>query len=411
MKWRACWRIWDGTGRIILGRLSRSPRGSGEEGKRWTRKFAGRSKTSGSEAPTSEVFFDIAQREKRIRALEEKTSATGFWDRADEAQRVLRELKAEKGWVESYARVAHSLEDLQVLAELVAEEADAEAEKELQAGVQEAEESLRALEIRSLFRDEDDRRDAILTIHPGAGGVDSQDWAEMLFRMYLRWAERRGFTTEIVDQQPGEEAGLKSAAAIIRGDYAYGHLKVERGVHRLVRISPFDAQSRRHTSFASVFVYPEADEDVELEIHDRDLRWDTFRASGAGGQHVNKTSSAVRLTHIPTNTVVSCQMERSQHRNREIAMSILRSRLYALAREEQRRKRQEIEDSKSEIAWGNQIRSYVFQPYTLVKDHRLNLEVSNVQAVMDGDLDAFIEAALLRGEGGGARVESEGGRR
>ncbi len=324
---------------------------------------------------------------------------------------MLRELKGEKGWVEEYARVSRQLEDLQVLAELVDEETDAEAEKELRSGVHEAEKSLRALEIRSLFRDEDDGRNAILTIHPGAGGVDSQDWAEMLFRMYLRWAERRGFATEIVDQQPGEEAGLKSAAAIVRGEYAYGHLKVERGVHRLVRISPFDAQSRRHTSFASVFVYPEADEDVGVEIRDRDLRWDTFRASGAGGQHVNKTSSAVRLTHIPTNTVVSCQMERSQHRNREIAMSILRSRLYALAREEQRRKRQEIEDSKSEIAWGNQIRSYVFQPYTLVKDHRLNLEVSNVQAVMDGDLDAFIEAALLRGEGGGARAESGGGRR
>jgi peptide chain release factor 2 len=229
--------------------------------------------------------------------------------------------------------------------------------------------------------------------------VDSQDWAEMLFRMYLRWAERRGFSAEIVDQSPGDEAGLKSAAAIVRGEYAYGYLKVERGVHRLVRISPFDAQKRRHTSFASVFVYAEADEEVEIEIADSDLRWDTFRASGAGGQHVNKTSSAVRVTHIPTGTVVQCQSERSQHRNRDTALSILKSRLYALSREEKRKEKQKIEDEKGEIAWGNQIRSYVFQPYTMVKDHRLNLEVGDVQAVMDGEIDAFIEAALLKGMG------------
>jgi peptide chain release factor 2 len=221
----------------------------------------------------------------------------------------------------------------------------------------------------------------------------------MLFRMYLRWAERRGFTTEIVDQSPGEEAGLKSAAAIIRGEYAYGYLKVERGVHRLVRISPFDAQKRRHTSFASVFVIPEADEEVEIDVDEADLKWDTFRASGAGGQHVNKTSSAVRVTHVPTGTVVQCQSERSQHRNRDTALSILKSRLYALAQEEKRKERQKIEDEKGDIAWGNQIRSYVFQPYTMVKDHRMNFEVGDVQRVIDGDLDPFIEAALLRGMG------------
>ncbi len=299
--------------------------------------------------------------------------------------------------MESFADVNGRREDLHVLAELAQEEGDAEAEVEVREGLRELEELLAALEIRSLFRDEADAHAAILTIHPGAGGIDSQDWAEMLFRMYLRWADRRGFEAEIVDQQPGEEAGLKSASAIIRGDWAFGYLKVERGVHRLVRISPFDAQKRRHTSFASVDVWAEVDEETEIEIVDSDLRWDTFRASGAGGQHVNKTDSAVRITHMPTNTVVTCQSERSQHRNRETALKLLKSRLYTLAQEEERKKRQAIEDQKGEIAWGNQIRSYVFQPYTLVKDHRLNLENGNVQAVMDGDIDRFIEAALLQG--------------
>ncbi len=312
---------------------------------------------------------------------------------------MLRELKTEKSWVEAYTDVRSRHDDLAVLAELANDEDDANAAREVMDELGSLEASVKELELRSLFQDEDDRRHAILTIHPGAGGVDSQDWAEMLFRMYLRWAERRGFTAEIVDQSPGEEAGLKSASAIIRGDYAYGYMKVERGVHRLVRISPFDAQKRRHTSFASVFVFPEADQEVELDIDEADLKWDTFRASGAGGQHVNKTSSAVRLTHIPTGTVVQCQSERSQHRNRDTAMSLLKSRLYALAQEEKRKERQKIEDEKGDNAWGNQIRSYVFQPYTMVKDHRMNFEVGDVQRVIDGDLDPFIEAALLRGMG------------
>ena len=290
-------------------------------------------------------------------------------------------------------------DDLGVLAELAAEEKDEGVEQEVREGIAELEADVRALEVRSLFQDEADARAAILTVNPGAGGVDSQDWAEMLFRMYLRWAARRGFETEIVNQQPGEEAGLKSAAAIIRGEWAYGYLKVESGIHRLVRISPFDAQKRRHTSFASVFVYPEADEDLGIEIAEGDLKWDTFRASGAGGQHVNKTSSAVRLTHMPTGIVVTCQTERSQHRNRATALQLLKSRLYDAKREEERKKQAAIEETKSDISWGNQIRSYVFQPYTLVKDHRLDLETGNVQAVMDGDLDRFIEAALLAGLG------------
>ena len=324
----------------------------------------------------------------------------GFWDRAEDAQSVLRELKLENRWVEAVGTISSRWSDLEVLAQLADEEEDADTESEVRQGLVDLEKTIDELEIKGLFRDEADARPAILTIHPGAGGIDSQDWAEMLFRMYLRWADRRGFDVEIVDEQPGEEAGLKSASAILRGDYAYGYLKVERGVHRLVRISPFDAQHRRHTSFASVDVWPEADDETPIEIAEGDLRWDTFRASGAGGQHVNKTDSAVRITHLPTNTVVTCQTERSQHRNRDTALKILKSRLYALRQDEERRKRQVIEDAKGEIAWGNQIRSYVFQPYTLVKDHRYDVETGNLQAVMDGDIDLFIDSALLRGAAG-----------
>ncbi len=309
--------------------------------------------------------------------------------------------------MEAVDGAARRLEDLGVLAQLAEEEEDESAEGEVREGLEKAEAELKELEVRSLFRDEADARAAILTVNPGAGGVDSQDWAEMLFRMYLRWAARKGFEAEIVNQQPGEEAGLKSAGVIIRGEWAYGLLKVESGVHRLVRISPFDAQKRRHTSFASVFVYPEADEDVEIEIDEGDLKWDTFRASGAGGQHVNKTSSAVRLTHMPTGIVVTCQTERSQHRNRATAMALLKSRLYDRKLEEERAKREAIEETKTDISWGNQIRSYVFQPYTLVKDHRLDLENGNVQAVMDGDIDRFIEAALLAGLGSAPRGAEE----
>ena len=298
-------------------------------------------------------------------------------------------------------------EDLSVLADLAAEEEDEAAEIEVREGLATLEIEVKELEVRSLFRDEADARAAILTVNPGAGGVDSQDWAEMLFRMYLRWATRKGFEAEIVNQQPGEEAGLKSAGVIIRGEWAYGLLKVESGVHRLVRISPFDAQKRRHTSFASVFVYPEADDDVAIEIDEGDLKWDTFRASGAGGQHVNKTSSAVRITHLPTGIVVTCQTERSQHRNRATALALLKSRLYDRKLEQERAKQAAIEETKTDISWGNQIRSYVFQPYTLVKDHRLDLENGNVQAVMDGDIDRFIEAALLAGLGSAPRGAEE----
>jgi peptide chain release factor 2 len=239
-----------------------------------------------------------------------------------------------------------------------------------------------------------DESNAIVTIHPGAGGTESQDWAQMLLRMYLRWAERKGYRTKMLELQPGEEAGIKSATFLVEGPYAYGYLRTEAGVHRLVRISPFDASRRRHTSFCAVLVCPEIQDDIKVEVREEDLRIDTFRASGAGGQHVNKTSSAVRITHLPTGIVVSCQNERSQHRNREVAMKILRARLYELSLRERQEKLQELMGERKDIAWGSQIRSYVLQPYRLVKDHRTGLQSGNVEAVLDGDLDAFIEAAL-----------------
>ncbi len=256
---------------------------------------------------------------------------------------------------------------------------------------------LREVELATMLSGETDRNNAIVTIHPGAGGVESQDWAQMLMRMYLRWAEKRNFATKIVDTQVGEEAGIKGATFTIEGPFAYGYLKTEAGIHRLVRISPFDANSRRHTSFSAVFVYPEIDEAIKVNLRDEDLRIDTFRASGAGGQHVNKVSSAVRITHLPTGIVVSCQSERSQHKNKETALMILQSRLYDLEQRKREEKLDSIVGDKKDISWGNQIRSYTLQPYRLVKDHRTNIEVGNVDAVLDGDIDVFIEACLKAG--------------
>jgi peptide chain release factor 2 len=252
------------------------------------------------------------------------------------------------------------------------------------------------IELSQILGGADDRRNAIVSLHPGAGGTEAQDWAEMLLRMYLRWADRKGYRKEILEYQPGEEAGLKSVTFTVEGDYAYGYLKAEAGIHRLVRISPFDANSRRHTSFASVFVYPEIDETIKVEINEADLRIDTYRSSGAGGQHVNKTDSAVRITHLPTNIVVACQNERSQHKNKAMAMKILRSRLYELELEKQKERMETFHKTKKEIAWGSQIRSYVLHPYRMVKDHRTGIEVGNADAVLDGDIDRFIQAYLLQ---------------
>ena len=318
----------------------------------------------------------------------------GFWDEPEKARTIIDESNRTKGWIEPWDELKELLDNLGALAELLQEDEDEELETELARGLAKARSRMRSLELRTMLQGEDDHREAIVTINPGAGGTESQDWAEMLTRMYTRWAERQGFSVEVMDLQPAEEAGIKSATLEINGENAYGFLKAETGVHRLVRISPFDAQSRRHTSFASVFVYPQVDDDIEIEIDDSDLRVDTYRASGAGGQHVNKTDSAVRITHEPTGIVVSCQQERSQHKNRATAMKMLRAALYRHALEAQEKEREALEATKTDIAWGNQIRSYVFQPYTMVNDHRTELKVTDVHEVMDGELDPFIEAYL-----------------
>jgi len=291
-----------------------------------------------------------------------------------------------------YRKLHDKKEEIEVLLEL-AEEGD-EVLDELNEALDQFEQELQTAQLRTLFFDPDDARNAILTIHPGAGGTESQDWAQMLFRMYLRYAERKGFKVEVVDYQPGEEAGLKSATIRIEGDYAYGLLSQESGVHRLVRISPFDANKRRHTSFAAVFVYPEIEDDVEVEINPDDLKIDTYRSSGKGGQHVNRTDSAVRITHLPTGIVVQCQNERSQHQNKAKAMRLLKARLYEIEKQKKQEKLDKLEDSKSDIAWGNQIRSYVLHPYKMIKDLRTRLETGDVDRILDGDLDDFIRASL-----------------
>jgi len=319
-----------------------------------------------------------------------------MWADPEKARQLVEEVKALKGWLEPFNALQENFEYTRGLHELAEAEQDSHEALALEPEVDRIVAELEKLELRNMLRGPDDARDALLTIHPGAGGTESQDWAEMLMRMYVRWAERHGFKVEMLDLLEGEEAGVKSAELQISGRYAYGLLKAEKGVHRLVRISPFDAQSRRHTSFASVFVYPVVDEDIEIEVRDDDLRVDTFRASGKGGQHVNKTSSAVRITHLPSGIVVSCQQERSQYKNKATALKMLKARLYERAVEAREAKKAEVDKQKMDIAFGNQIRSYVFQPYTMVNDHRTELKVSDVQKVMDGDLDPFIEAFLKR---------------
>ncbi len=325
-----------------------------------------------------------------------------FWDDRGKARRIIGEANRLKGWVEPWRALRAKAEELGELSELLAEDEDPDLKEEWREELLALEEDVGRLELRTMLQGDDDHREAMLTIHPGAGGLESQDWAEMLSRMYMRWAERRGFGIEVLDLQPAEEAGIKSVTIEITGDHAYGYLRAEKGVHRLVRISPFDSQSRRHTSFASVFVYPVLDDEIEIEIDESDLRVDTFRASGAGGQHVNKTDSAIRITHEPTGIVVSCQQERSQHKNRSTAMKMLGAALYQRALEAKEEERRALESSKTEIAWGNQIRSYVFAPYTMVNDHRTGVKKGDVSAVMDGALDPFIEAYLKKF--GGARV-------
>ncbi len=344
--------------------------------------------------------FDVAAKTEVILKLEELTAAPSFWDDADKAQKVIHELKQLRDEVDPFRKFAELLDDLELIMTLAQEEDDealfGEAEKKSQQMLLQID----RLELELLFRGRYDAHSAIISIHPGAGGTESQDWAAMLVRMYTRWGERKNYQVEVLELLPGDEAGIKSATLLVKGKNAYGSLKAERGVHRLVRISPFDAAKRRHTSFASLDVLPEVEEDdQEVVITPDDLKIDTYRASGAGGQHVNKTDSAVRITHLPSGIVVQCQNERSQHSNRDRAMKILRARLADLYERQKAEELAGLRGELKEISWGSQIRSYVFQPYTLVKDHRTGVEAGNIEAVMDGDLDQFIESYLRQTAG------------
>jgi peptide chain release factor 2 len=348
---------------------------------------------SGSAPPNSGVFFDAPARRRELQSSDSEVGRADFWLNPEAAQQLLAQRKRLEETIEKDERLAQQVGDIEAYFELAREGENVETELKTELARLAA--SLDRLETASLLSGENDRLNAIVTIHPGAGGTESQDWAEMLLRMYKRWAERRGFKFMIMDYQAGDEAGLKSATFSVSGEYAYGLLASEIGVHRLVRISPFDSAARRHTSFASVFVSPEIDENITIELKPEDLRVETYRSTGAGGQHVNTTDSAVRVIHVPTGTVAQCQNERSQHRNREMAMKILRSKLYELELEKKRQESQKLEASKAEIGFGSQVRSYVLHPYRLIKDHRTKLEVGDTDRVLDGDLDPFIKAYLL----------------
>lgn len=336
----------------------------------------------------------MANKEKRIEELEREMEAPDFWDDAEESQKKMKELKYMKDDLQTYENLRTQMEDMETLIEMGYEENDPDLIPEIQEMLDEFQKSFDDIRVKTLLSGEYDSNDAIVTLHAGAGGTESCDWASMLYRMYTRWADKKGFSLEVLDYLDGDEAGIKSVTFEVRGENAYGYLKSEKGVHRLVRISPFNAAGKRQTSFVSCDVMPDIEEDVDVEIRDDDIRVDTYRSSGAGGQHINKTSSAIRITHLPTGIVVQCQNERSQHMNKDKAMQMLKAKLYLLKQQEAEEKLSGIRGEVTDIGWGNQIRSYVMQPYTMVKDHRTNEETGNVDAVLDGGIDIFINAYL-----------------
>lgn len=338
--------------------------------------------------------FDVAGLKEKLSQIDRTTEEEGFWNDHENAQKLLKEKKSIESRIGEYEDLKKEFEDIGILIDLAMEEEDQSMVTEIQNAYEEYKKKYEEIRIKTLLDGPYDANNAIISVHAGSGGTDAQDWAEMLFRMYTRWSESKGYKVRILDYQDAAEGGIKSVTLLIEGENAYGYLKNEKGVHRIVRISPFDSSGRRHTSFASLDVIPEMDENITVDINPEDLRIDTFRSSGAGGQHVNKTDSAIRITHIPTNIVVSCQNERSQHQNKETAMKVLMAKLMEIAKEEHKANLDELKGDYSQITWGSQIRSYVFHPYSLVKDHRTNAEMGNVYAVMDGELDYFINEKL-----------------
>lgn len=342
-----------------------------------------------------EVIFDVEAKRRRLDEIGKMMAEPNFWEGGEAAQRILKERTSLMESLSPWEEERKELEEMKILLQLIEEQGDDREAQELLEKVKRSGEAIGQMEFRRMLGGEHDESNAIVSINAGAGGTEAQDWVEMLLRMYLRWAEKRRYQTQIIDILPGDEAGLKNVTFTVTGRYACGYLKAEVGIHRLVRISPFDAGARRHTSFASVFVYPEISDDIVIEIDEKDLRIDTFRSSGAGGQHVNKTDSAVRITHLPTGIVVQCQNERSQHKNKATALKILRARLYEKEFREKAEKFEELHGAKKEIGWGSQIRSYVMHPYKMVKDHRTNMVIPQVDRVMDGEIDGLIKAYLL----------------